>query len=72
MDAVLLDYGFPEASRPVYKKAVGVVRARYSFCAPRNPSLLLKPFICSFALLVPARRRSGPREADCLPAAAGT
>jgi hypothetical protein len=28
---------------------------QYSFCALRNPSLLLKPFICSLALLAPAR-----------------
>jgi hypothetical protein len=31
---------------------------------PQNPSLLLKPFVRSPALLAPARWRSGPRQAD--------
>jgi hypothetical protein len=48
----------------VYKKGDGTARFRYSFCAPRNPSLLLKPFVCSLALLALARQRTSPREAD--------
>jgi hypothetical protein len=55
---------FPEASHPVYKKGGGAARVRFSFCPPQNPSLLLKPFVRSPALLAPAHRRSGPRQAD--------
>jgi hypothetical protein len=39
------------------------------FCAPQNPSLLLKLFARSPALLAPVRRRSGPRQADRSPLA---
>jgi hypothetical protein len=48
-------------------KRGGAARFRFSFCVPQNPSLLLKPFTRSPALLAPARRRSGPRQADRLP-----
>jgi hypothetical protein len=43
------------------------MRVRFSFCALQNPSLLLKPFARSPALLAPARRISGPRQADRWP-----
>jgi hypothetical protein len=64
MDAVLLDCGFLEASRPVYKKGGGAGQVLLPFQAPQNPSLLLKQFARSPALLAPVRRRSGPRQAD--------
>jgi hypothetical protein len=36
-DAVLLDYGFPEASRPVYKR--GAARVRFSYLSARRKTL---------------------------------
>jgi hypothetical protein len=55
--------GFPKR-RVLCIKGGGAARVRYSFCVPQNPSLLLKPFDRTPTLLAPARRRSGPREAD--------
>jgi hypothetical protein len=44
IDAVLLDYGFPEASRLVYKRGRGVARFELYLSAHReNPNRLLKP-----------------------------
>jgi hypothetical protein len=63
MDVVLLDYGLPEASCPVYKKGGGAARALLPFCAPQNPNFL-KPFARSPALLVSLHLRSGPRQAN--------
>jgi hypothetical protein len=48
----------------MYKRGGGAAWVRFSFCVPQNPSLLLKPFVRSPALLAPARWRSGPRQAD--------
>jgi hypothetical protein len=50
IDAALLDCGFPEASRPVYKKGVGAARIEIYLSARReNPNL---PFSnCSLARL---------------------
>jgi hypothetical protein len=62
-----LDCGFPEASRPMYKRGGDAGQVLLPFCAPQNPSLLLKPFARSPALLAPVRRRSGPRQADRAP-----
>jgi hypothetical protein len=50
----------------VYKGG-GAAWVRYSFCAPQNPTLLLKPFVRSPALLAPTHRRSGPRQVDRSP-----
>jgi hypothetical protein len=44
IDAVLLDCGFPEAPRPVYKRGRGAARFELYLSALReNPSFLLKP-----------------------------
>jgi hypothetical protein len=44
IDAVLLDCGFPEASRPVYKRGRGAARFELYLSALReNPNFLLKP-----------------------------
>jgi hypothetical protein len=31
MDVVLLECGFPEASRPVYKRGVGAAQVKFSY-----------------------------------------
>jgi hypothetical protein len=49
MDAVLLDCGFPEASRPVYKRGWG--RHRLSFTFLRAAKTLASFWNCSFARL---------------------
>jgi hypothetical protein len=65
MDVVLLDCGFPEASRPVYIKRGAGWRGSGTLSARRETlDSFLKPFVCSLAFLAPARRRTGPREAD--------
>jgi hypothetical protein len=44
IDAVLLDCGFPEAPRPVYKRGRGAARFElYLFALRENPNFLLKP-----------------------------
>jgi hypothetical protein len=44
IDAVLLNCGFPEASRPVYKRGRGAARFEPYLSAPHeNPNILLKP-----------------------------
>jgi hypothetical protein len=44
IDAVLLNCGFPEAPRPVYKRGRGATRFEPYLSAPReNPNILLKP-----------------------------
>jgi hypothetical protein len=44
IDAVLLDCGFPEAPRPVYKRGWGAARFElYLFALHENPNRLLKP-----------------------------
>jgi hypothetical protein len=44
IDAVLLDCGFPEAPRPVYKRGQGAARFELYLSALReNPNFLLKP-----------------------------
>jgi hypothetical protein len=49
MDAVLLDCGFPEASRPVYKRGCG--RRRLSFTFLRTAKTLASFWNCSFSRL---------------------
>jgi hypothetical protein len=66
MDVALLDYGFPEATRRVYKKGRRGSSCLLPFRASENPKLL-KPLARSPALLVPLHRSSGPRQANRAP-----
>jgi hypothetical protein len=66
MDVALLDCGFPEAPRRVYKKGRRGSGCLLPFRTPENPKLL-KPLARSPALLVPLHRRSGPRQANRAP-----
>jgi hypothetical protein len=44
IDTVLLDFGFPKAPRPVYKRGRGAVRFELYLSALReNPNRLFKP-----------------------------
>jgi hypothetical protein len=63
MDVALLDCGFPEAPRCVYKKGRRGSGCLLPLRAPENTKLL-KPLARSPALLVPLHRRSGPRQAN--------
>jgi hypothetical protein len=51
MDVALLDYVFPEAPRPVYKKGQRGLGCRLPLRAPENPNFL-KPLARSPAYLV--------------------
>jgi hypothetical protein len=56
--------GFPKR-RVLCIKGGGAARFELYLSARRkNPNFLFKPLACSSALLAPARRRSGPCEAD--------
>jgi hypothetical protein len=66
MDVAVLDCGFPEAPRRVYKKGRRNSGCHLPLRAPENPKLL-KPLTRSSALLVPLDRRSGPRQANHAP-----
>jgi hypothetical protein len=63
MDVALLDCGFPEALRRVYKKGWRGSGCLLPFRASENPKLL-KTLARSPALLVPLHRSSGPRQAN--------
>ena len=66
MDVALLDCGFPEVPRRVYKKGRRGSDCLLPFRAPENPKLL-KPLARSPALLVSLHRSSGPRQANRAP-----
>jgi hypothetical protein len=66
MDVALLDCGFPEAPRPVYKREWRGSGCLLPLRVPGNPKLL-KPLARSPALLVPLHWRSGPRQANHVP-----
>jgi hypothetical protein len=63
MDVALLDCGFLEASRRVYKKGRRGSSCLLPFHASENPKIL-KPLARSPTLLVPLHRSSGPRQAN--------
>jgi hypothetical protein len=66
MDIALLDYVFPEAPRPVYKRGGAAGAVSYP-CVHRKTPNLFKPLVRSLALLVLLLWRSGSRQADHAP-----
>jgi hypothetical protein len=59
--------GFPKRRVLSIKRWGSMGQVLLPFCVSRNPSLLLKLCTRSPALLAPARRRSGPRQANRVP-----